>query len=210
MYNMTVKSIMIDMDEPRAGAIAEVLTNETCRKLLDVLADREMSESEMAEKLHIPLNTVGYNIKKLSEAGLIEVTRNVLWSVKGKRVKRYAVVNKRIIISPRRRFRGVIPAVLLSGIAALGIRAYLIAQNPRDIYSAAPVIVEKGFGTGGQVASASLAADSANASASAAEVVPSASELYSALVQTGNQWIWFLAGALACMIIFLAWNWRKL
>ena len=86
---MTKSSINLDLDDPRIGKIADVISNKTTKKILSMLADSSdfgLSESEISNKLEIPANTVNYNVKKLEEVGLIEKTRKILWSEKGKRI----------------------------------------------------------------------------------------------------------------------------
>jgi len=119
----TKKEINVDIDDPRAGKIAEVLRNKTCKKILGVLAEEELTESEIAERLNMPLNTVGYNVKKLREAGLIEPVKGFLWSVKGKRVYRYRPANKKIVISPK-----VNIAKIVAGFAGIFVLIALVAM----------------------------------------------------------------------------------
>ena len=63
-------SIMIDLNDPRTEKIADVISNKTSKKILTLLADNELSESEIAKGIGAPMNTVGYNIKKLE--GLLD------------------------------------------------------------------------------------------------------------------------------------------
>jgi inhibitor of cysteine peptidase len=121
---MTKKSIDIDLNDPRAGKIAEAISNKTSKKILNALADDEMSGSEIAEKLGLPLNTVTYNLKKLTEAGLVNKSKKFFWSSKGKRMELYRVSNKRIIISPKKLSRSVV--VGLVGIFALFVSAMIL------------------------------------------------------------------------------------
>ena len=80
---MNDKYLNIDLNDPRAGAIAEVMANNTCKKILEALAEKEMSVTEISQSLNMPLNTIDYNIKKLLSAGLIIPTKEFFWSVKG-------------------------------------------------------------------------------------------------------------------------------
>src|SRR3989338_4499204 len=98
---MNDKYINFDIDDPRALAIAEAMANKTSKKILSLLSEKEMSESDLASALELPLNTVGYNIDKLLNAGLIEKTKNFFWSVKGKKIPTYKISNKKILISPK-------------------------------------------------------------------------------------------------------------
>src|SRR3989338_2079201 len=125
-------SILVELDDPRTGKIADAISNKTAKKILGALSEKEMSESELAKILETGLNTIEYNIKKLVEAGLIEKVGGFLWSIKGKRIYRYRVVNKKIVILPKKIIRGVLPAVLISGIVAFGIKLWSNSLIPRN------------------------------------------------------------------------------
>ena len=92
--------INIDIDDPRSSEIAEILSNKTCKKILSLIAEEELTETDISNKLNIPLNTVDYNTKKLINAGLIETTSH-FWSIKGKKMPTYKISKKKIIISPK-------------------------------------------------------------------------------------------------------------
>ncbi len=113
------KSISIDLGDPRTGLVAEALSNKTCVKILDLLAAQELTASDIASKLNIPLNTTGYNLEKLIKAGLVEKSNNFFWSVKGKKTPIYRVANKKIVISPKRMVAKVVPFVLVAGVLML-------------------------------------------------------------------------------------------
>jgi DNA-binding transcriptional ArsR family regulator len=111
------KYVLISLEDKKAGKLAEAINNKTCRKILDLLAEDEASESEIAEKLKLPLNTIDYDVKKLKEAGLIEEKRH-LFSVKGKRIPIYRISNKNIVISPRKtkKLTGILPVMIIASI----------------------------------------------------------------------------------------------
>ncbi len=188
----TKHSIMIDLEDPKTDMIAEAISNKTAKKILFLLAEAELTESEIAEKLGVPLNTIDYTIKKLEHVGFIEKAKTFSWSSKGKAVYRYKISNKRIIISPRSMVRGVIPAVLISGLLALGIKIFFDAQKN-------PAALENG--------AKSIEAITAPAADSAAALAQQPSLLVSL---QADPWIWFFGGALAAVIIFVIWNvWKK-
>ena len=56
---------MISMDDDKAKAMAGVLGNKTCKKIIDCLAEQETSEKDLADNLKLPISTVEYNLKKL-------------------------------------------------------------------------------------------------------------------------------------------------
>lgn len=131
---MNKKYLLLSLDDSRMKNIAEILGNKTSNKMIDFLSElKEASEKDISDGLKIPLNTVGYNLKKMIQAGIVEETRNFFWSAKGKKIKMYKFANKSILISPKQKkissdVKQILPVALLSGIAAAGIK-YYFADN---------------------------------------------------------------------------------
>ncbi len=185
---MSKSSISIDLDDPRTGQVAEALANKTCVKVLSLIADEELREVDISNKLGLPLNTVEYNLKKLINVGLVEKSTNFFWSVKGKKTPTYKIANRRIVISPRRAIKGVVPAVLLSGVAAAVLRYFT-------------------FG-GAKTGVAGTLSDGASEAVSIASRLPEATVV--AVEQSsafGAAWTWFFIGALFSLIILFLWDW---
>ena len=183
------------MEDPRTEKIADAISNKTARKIVGLLAERKLSESELARKLNIPLNTVEYNIKNLEETGLIEKVKGFLWSARGKRIFKYKVSNKKIIISPRSVIRGVIPAVLISGVISLVIKIYI------DMKVKAKFAVESFEGVNKRIS------DSASEFASAS--LPRENFMQEITTVAQSAWLWFFAGALSGLFVYLVRNWWK-
>lgn len=204
---MAKSSIMIDLDDPRSAKIADVMSNKTSKKVLALLAEGEMSSSELAAELKMPLNTVGYNLKKLVDAGLIEKSKKFFWSTKGKRIEFYKISNRRIIISPKSMIKGVLPAVLVSGVLAFGIKFWTSTQfkavSTATDLAGAESDMPRALAESG--ASAVASASERALDASVQKVATAAPEIVS-IAQ--NAWLWFLAGALAGLFIYLLWNYR--
>jgi DNA-binding transcriptional ArsR family regulator len=129
--SMEEKYIMFSMDDDRIKYLSESLSNPSCKKILNILSEKELTETDIARELKIPLNTVDYNIKKLIKAGLIEKTSH-FWSVRGKKMPVYKVSNKKIVISPKKSISltSLIASALGTGILALGIRKF--TQSPQE------------------------------------------------------------------------------
>jgi DNA-binding transcriptional ArsR family regulator len=192
------KNIVIDLEDSRTNQIADVISNKTSKKILSFLAESSLeeglSESEASKKLGIKANTVGYNFKKLKKAGLIEETGKVLWSEKGKRIRKYRVVNKKIVISPKKLgIKGVIPAVVVSGILALGIRMFYVS----------------GEAATGLTRDMELAVSSVAESAGEKIVSDSGSQIYYTLANVSNEWAWFFIGALTGLLVLILWNSKR-
>lgn len=206
---MANSSIMIDLDDVRSEKIAEVLSNKTSKKILQSLAEGEKCGSELAERLNLPLNTVSYNLKKLTEAGLIEKAKKFFWSSKGKKIDYYHVVNKKIVIIPKQMVRGVLPAVIFTGLAAIGIKLWTLSKfQSREFANAFARDggVLKVTQTAAEAASEGLAAPKALADASQG-IASLCNETILGIAQ--SSWLWFLTGALFALLVYLIWNWRR-
>ena len=187
---MSRSSISIDLDDPRTGQVAEALANKTCVKILGILAEEELTASDIALRLGSPLNTTGYNIEKLIASGLVEKSSNFFWSVKGKKTPTYKVANRKIVISPRRVIKGVVPAVLLSGIGAVVLRYFTFSG----------VTQKSGF--------VETVSDSASGAASFAARAPEVSNAVASNSSAfGATWTWFFIGALFSLIVLFLWDW---
>lgn len=152
---MDEKSIMINLGDEKAKEISEVIGSKTCNKILGLLAEGELTVTDISKKLKMPINTVDYNVKKLVKSGLIEKSSH-FWSIRGKKMPTYKVSNRKIIISPRKSVAKVFAWVIgLTGLTALTIRQMLgdggtlvqVADNARlevshDLFGeAAPVVL---------------------------------------------------------------------
>ena len=82
------KFLLLSLSESKTKELAQAVSNDTCRKILDYLADKEASESELASKLDIPISTVHYNLQQLQKGGLV-VVEEYHYSEKGKEVNHY-------------------------------------------------------------------------------------------------------------------------
>src|SRR3990167_3827696 len=93
--------LLVSLDESKAKQLAQIVSNDLCRKMLDYLASREKgaTESEIAEALGIPLSTAHYNLRQLLQGGIVKAAE-FHYSKKGREVLHYSLANKYIIIAP--------------------------------------------------------------------------------------------------------------
>jgi len=136
------KFILIGLDDERAKDVADVLTNKTCKKILNYLSDvKEASEQDIAKALEIPINTVEYNLNKLVKSGLVEKAKNFFWSVKGKKIGMFKLAKKYIIISPKSKrvdmkaLKTILPVILIAAILVLIAGFYLYPKEEPSIVS---------------------------------------------------------------------------
>ena len=124
--------MLVSLKGDKAKKLAQVMSNPTCTRILDYLAQsKESTESAIAKELSIPLSTVHYNLAQLVAAKLVLV-EEFHYSAKGREVNHYKLANKYIIIAPKDddpgfldRLRKFIPATVLT----LGVAAILKAMQ---------------------------------------------------------------------------------
>ena len=148
---MAEKYIELNLNDERAGKVAEILSNNTAKKILGLLAEEELSQGDIAKKLGLAFNTVDYNIKKLLEAGLIEKSKTFFWSVKGKKIPTYKLANKKIIISTKNSFKSLLGSAfigaILLGVIKFGInylsQNQILSRSDDLAYEIAPAVMSK-------------------------------------------------------------------
>lgn len=122
--------LLVSLREDKAKELANVISNDSCRKILDYLTKKEdATESEISKELEIAISTVHYNLKQLMRSEIINC-EEFHYSKKGKEVNHYKLANKYIIIAPKttygikEKLRMVLPASLLALIGAGFIHIY--------------------------------------------------------------------------------------
>lgn len=94
------KLVVLPLDD-NSKEISQILSNDTARKILELLAEKPMTQTEIAANLLIPITTAQYNIQKLEKAGLIKVV-GTKQSEKNVEMKIYAPEEKFIVIVPKK------------------------------------------------------------------------------------------------------------
>lgn len=125
---MDEKFILVSLDQERSKHIANLLSNDTSRKILDCLAEKEMSETDISNKLNTPISTIHYNVQNLLKSNLIEIM-NFMYSEKGNKINLYKVTKKMILIVPKNmELKGLALMTGLSLVASAII--YIATKNP--------------------------------------------------------------------------------
>ena len=128
--------LLVSLKENKAKELAQAISNESCRKILDYLAEKEdATETELSEKLQIPISTIHYNLKQLV-AGSLVVADEYHYSKKGKEVNHYKLANKYIIIAPKttygikEKLKSILPIALFALIGTGIIQLYTKYLKP--------------------------------------------------------------------------------
>jgi len=117
--------MLVSLNEEKAKKLAQVISNETCTKILKHFSSgKDGTETDIAKELGLPLSTVHYNLKQLVDAKLV-VADEYHYSEKGREVLHYRLANKYIIIAPEeekegflKKLKGLLPAaIVVAGVA---------------------------------------------------------------------------------------------
>lgn len=185
--------LLLSMEDDKIKKISNVISNESCRKILDYLSNGEAAESELASKLNLPISTVHYNLQQLMQTGLID-SKEFHYSQKGKEVSHYRLANKYIIIAPkktvgiREKLKGILPVALIAS-AAAGVIQLVSNYFPKGIAV--------------QETSAAKYAISDSALESAPMALSQAAPVEQASSILQNIALWFLAGAIFALAVYL-------
>jgi len=178
--------LLVDLNEPKTKKLAESITSDTSRKILNHLAEKDDSEANISTTLSLPISTVHYHLQKLQEAGLVTV-EEFHYSVKGREVNHYKLANKYIIIAPKvvsglkEKLKGILPAF----IAAAGLSAVLALLQNTFVSAPGMETVRESF-------------DAAPAAAMALSA-----DLPAAVVQQPTIALWFLLGSVSVLVLYV-------
>jgi len=209
--------MLVSLKEDKAQKLAQVISNPTCRKILDHLALKEVSETDIAKELNIPLSTVHYNLSQLKESKLVE-TEEFHYSKKGKEILHYKLANKYIIIAPKdasssflESLKTLIPVTTIIA-AGLGFWQYIARLQPTTVQDAVGVAVQEGASEVGSTP-AMFAKSAADVAAPAFAAVPPAGSVpVEATVQTITTvaqtaqplWMYVAYGAFCALVLYVA------
>ena len=128
---MEEKYILVSLEEEKSKQLATVLSNDTSRRILDYLAEKEMSETDIAKKLNLPISTVHYNVQNLLKSDLVEI-KDFVYSEKGNKINIYKISRKMIIIAPKGiEIKSILPVAAISLAASAVI--YFFYNEPAEI-----------------------------------------------------------------------------
>lgn len=109
-YRGDEKLLILPLGE-ESKKITQVISNDTARQIIGLLADAPLSANNIAQRLQAPLTTITYNLENLESVGLIKVEK-IKYSEKGREVKIYAPVRKLIVLVPEKTDRKSVADIL--------------------------------------------------------------------------------------------------
>ncbi|MFC7203539.1 ArsR/SmtB family transcription factor [Haloferax namakaokahaiae] len=120
---------VIGLDDDEATDLLAALSSQTARRVLSALHAEPTNAADLAERVETSLQNVQYHLKKLDEAGLIEVVDTV-YSEKGREMKVYAPADRPLVVvaATEETRTGLASALssLLGAVAVLGLLSALV------------------------------------------------------------------------------------
>ncbi len=172
--------VIVPLEESEAKRLAQVIANDTSRKILAILSEADASETEIANSLHLPISTTHYNMQALVRAGLVEI-RGFRWSEKGNKIFKYGLAKKYVVIAPKgisvikREIKNLLPVFALAVVGTFLIKFYM--QRQTELLAITSPAKE-------------------------AEALPAAASAAAAVAQP-NYALWFFIGATFAIVAYL-------
>jgi len=213
--------LLVSLQEEKAKELAQVISNDSCRKILDYLSEKQdATESELAQKLNVPISTVHYNLQHLVKAEILAV-EEFHYSEKGKEVLHYKLANKYIIIAPKsthgikEKLRSILPVTLLAvagaGIIQLYTRffrpaAFIGMQAAKESVArdmAAPLMQEAIQETATATAAKATEEAATKTAETGANIALERAPEAIAAIPTPNIALWFLFGCIFVIVVLV-------
>ncbi len=219
---MTKKSnketfLLVSLQEPKAKKLAQVMSNESCRKILDYLANVEdATETKISKELKIPISTVHYNLTHLEKGGLVDI-EEFHYSEKGKEVNHYKLANKFIIISPKstesvkekliKRLGSLLPAMLVTVLVGGVVQVFSSMRS--TVFGAADMVVPVAKQVAVEKSAEVMMTVAPEAADAGVDVLESSAPIavqsisHSMMQYPGY---WFIAGVVCFVIVYIIWQ----
>lgn len=201
---MVKNFLLLSLSDRKAQKLAHVLNNDTGKRILDYLSEKDGTESEIAAALDIPLPTVHYNLKQLMEAKLVD-WKHYHYSEKGKEVKHYTLANKYIIIAPKdekksfaEKLKQFLPITLI-GVGAAAVMEFM--ARSQQVVQPMMMPAERAVPAAAPMAADMAEDESAVVAAKTFEVIEPIIEQTPLLA---DNTIIFLVGFFSCIFLLLA------
>ena len=187
---------VIGVDSDEADDLLSALSSETSRRVLSALHEEPANPASLADRVDTSLQNVQYHLKRLEEAGLVEVI-DTAYSEKGREMKVYAPADRPLVVFAGRQEEtdGLRTALerLLGGVALLAVLSAIVQAIVGDGLPL-PSFAETGSGSDAGTMTAQ-SAEAADAAATAAGLPPGL--------------LFFLGGLAVLLVGFAAWYVRR-
>jgi DNA-binding transcriptional ArsR family regulator len=152
---------VVGLDSDAADELIDALSSTTTRKILAALHEEPASASALADRVDTSIQNVQYHLRKLEDAGLVEVGDTV-YSEKGREMNVYVPADRALVVVAGREEEttGLKAALsrLIGGIGVLGLASVVVDRLARRGLSVGP-------GAGGEAAEGGDAGDAGGGAA---------------------------------------------
>jgi len=214
--------LLVNLNEDQTKHLAQVISNESCRKILDYLTNSSATESDLSKKLNLPLSTVHYNIQALLKAKLVE-SEEFHYSAKGREVLHYRLANKYIIIAPKstygikEKLKSILPITMFLGVFAYLLQFFsrstlmasssltdtssITAMQDNAVAQAVPIVADKALKT----APDAIVSGAAETSEAVVQVTTSTTQpiIQAVAAEPLSLAFWFVLGVAAAFLLYL-------
>ena len=90
---------IISSEDEKIKLIGEIFSNDSSRKILKLLSEKEMTANEVAQKNNMSLALVTHHLKRMQAAEMVKISKTSK-SVKGQDMKYYIATKQSILIVP--------------------------------------------------------------------------------------------------------------
>jgi len=172
---------VVGVDSTDAAAVIDAVGSETARAVLESLHEQPSTASGLADRVDCSLQTVGYHLDNLADAGLVEVV-DAATSEKGREMDVYGPADGPVVVYAGEADESDLRSVLGRLVSALGLLAV------------GSLLVQELFGGTAEPAAAEMTADTAAGSGGGAAAAGG--------VEPG---LVFFAGGLVVLAASLGW-----
>ncbi|WP_416839733.1 ArsR/SmtB family transcription factor [Haloferax sp. DFSO52] len=146
---------VIGLGDDEASDLLAALSSTTARLVLAELHERPTNAAELADRVETSLQNVQYHLRKLEDAGLVEVIDTV-YSEKGREMKVYAPSDRPlVVVAATEETRSGVASILsslLGGVAVLGLLAAFVQWLATRGLGGVATVAESGAADGDAVA----------------------------------------------------------
>lgn len=125
---------VISTEDDKIKLIGEIFSNDSSRKILNLISDNEMTANEIAQKNNISLTLTIHHLKRMQTAKMIKISKTGI-SAKGQEMKYYVATNQSFLITPEKSNHYIINSLKkFSKFAAIGMAGFVswITLKPDD------------------------------------------------------------------------------
>lgn len=112
---------ILPVDDEKTKTVGEILSNDTSRKILNILSVDELTANQIAQKMDVSIALVAFHLKKMQDVDLVKISK-VAKSVKSQEMKYYSATKKSVLITPAKHTDSILESVRkYSRFAVIGI-----------------------------------------------------------------------------------------